>query len=377
MDTARQFKPKTILLWRKAANDSESQRIVNLFPGTPVKIIERQSFNPLQRLSPGRVLIEGKRFLLIGHASSFVGCYDGQPGRFPDNNFTGKSVSCAVHCLPYYKLVPLSNGCPYYCTYCYLAYVYRKFSPFIKINTNYETMFKQIRKALKLSDSNVCFNMGEMLDSLALDHITNLTKWLIPFFADLPRAYLMLLTKSCNINNLISTEPNNQTVVSWSLNTQKMIDSFEPGTASLNERISSARLCQGHGYRIRFRIDPGIIYPGWQDDYAQLIKNMLTTTNPENITLGLLRILPGHLNLIKQAYGKRGQMLCSYSLVKGASDGKMRFEPQKRIQFYSLLVDIIRSFDKKVSIGLCRETPDIWNFLKEHCKPNQCNCVVW
>jgi hypothetical protein len=208
MDIAKVFKPETILLWRKAANDSEAQRIVNLFPATPVKIIERQSFNPLQRLSSGQALIKGKRFLMIGHTSTFVAYYDGQPNRFPDTKFACKFHSCDVRCLPYYKLVPISNGCPYYCTYCYLAYVYRKFSPFIKININYETMFKQIRKALKLSDGSVCFNMGEMLDSLALDHITNLTKMLIPFFADLPKAYLMLLTKSSNIDNLVSTEPN-------------------------------------------------------------------------------------------------------------------------------------------------------------------------
>jgi spore photoproduct lyase len=238
-------------------------------------------------------------------------------------------------------------------------------------------MFKQIRKALKLSQGNVCFNMGEMLDSFALDHITNLTKMLVPFFADLPRAYLMLLTKSSNIDNLLTLPPNNQTVISWSLNTEAMIDSFEPGTASLDERIRSAKLCQSHGYRIRFRIDPGIIYPGWQDDYARMIKKMLSEANPENITLGLLRILPGHFNLIKQAYGKRGQMLCNYSLVKGASDGKMRFEPQTRIQFYSFLTDVIRSFSKNASIGLCRETPDIWNALKDRCRINQCNCIVW
>jgi spore photoproduct lyase len=377
MDIAKRFKPDTILLWKKIADDPQAQQIVGLFPDTIVRLIDSQRLDPLHNLSQGKTLVKGKRILMIGRTSSFVGYYDGQPDRFGDNNFSRKSAFPDVHCLPYYKLVPLSNGCPYYCTYCYLAYVYRKFSPFIKINVNYETMFKQIRKALKLSQGNVCFNMGEMLDSLALDHITNLTKMLVPFFADIPRAYLMLLTKSSNIDNLLTLPPNNQTVISWSLNTEAMIDSFEPGTASLDERIRSAKLCQSHGYRIRFRIDPGIIYPGWQDDYARMIKKMLSETNPENITLGLLRILPGHFNLIKQAYGKRGQMLCGYLLVKGASDGKMRFEPQTRIQFYSFLTDVIRSFNKNASIGLCRETPDIWNALKDRCRINQCNCIVW
>jgi hypothetical protein len=56
--------------------------------------------------------------------------------------------------------------------------------------------------------------MGEMLDSLALDHITNLTTMLVPFFAGLSRGFLILLTKSSNIDNLLAVEPNDKTVVS-------------------------------------------------------------------------------------------------------------------------------------------------------------------
>lgn len=377
MDIAKRFKPDIILLWKKISDDTQAQQIIKMFPNSPVSLIDNQKITPLHNISPPQALIKGKKVLMIGHTSSFVGYYDGHPDSFANYTCKNKSSFSDIRCFPYYKLVPISNGCPYYCTYCYLAYVYRKFSPFIKMNVNYETMFKQIRKALKSSQGNICFNMGEMLDSLALDHITNLTKILIAFFADFKKAFLMLLTKSSNIDNLISIEPNNQTVVSWSLNTQKMIDSFEPATANLDERINSASICQKHGYRIRFRIDPGIIYPDWQNDYAELIKKVISKTAPENITLGMLRILPGHFSLIKQAYGNRGRMLCNYSLVKGASDGKLRFEPQERIQFYSLLIDTIRSFDKNISIGLCRETPDICSALKNRFQPNRCNCIVW
>ncbi len=377
MDIAKQFKPETILLWQQAADCPEAKRIISLFPNVPVKLIEHQNINPLQNLSMAKALIKGKRILMLGHSSSFVGYFEGNPSRLPEQNEGSKTNTSCIHCRPYYKLVPISNGCPYCCTYCYLAFVYRKFSPFIKVNTNYDIMFKQIRKALKESTGPVSFNMGEMLDSLALDHITNLTALLVPFFADLSRAHLMLLTKSSNIDNLLKLAPNRQTIMSWSLNSQKMIDSFEPGTASFDERINSALACQKAGYRIRFRIDPGIIYSGWQNDYAELIKKMMTQTSPENITLGMLRILPGHFNLIKQAYRNRGKILSSYLLVNGASDFKMRFEPQKRIQFYSFLIDAIRSFDKNISIGLCRETPDVCTALKNRFNLNQCNCIVW
>lgn len=363
MDIAKNFKPKTILLWQKIADQPEAQRIVNMFPSANVKLVEHQRYPEFQ-ISPSEALLAGKRTLMIGITSSFVGYFNGKLGY-------------NVHCMPYCKLVPVSNGCPYYCTYCYLAYVYRKFSPFIKININYDTMFKQIRRTLASSDFNASFNMGEMLDSLALDHITNLTTELIPFFSGLSKGYLMLLTKSSNIDNLLKLEPNHKTVVSWSLNPESIINQYEKGTASLNERIEAAQKCQSKGYRIRLRIDPGIYYPDWQTGYCELIEKTLSVIEPENITLGMLRLLPGHFHLAKNAYGCNADKLLKNKFTKNASDGKLRYPPELRIKFYHFLIDTIRFYNKNVSISLCRETSEIWNIFKEHCERNKCNCIIW
>jgi spore photoproduct lyase len=238
-------------------------------------------------------------------------------------------------------------------------------------------MFGQIREALANSRGKVSFNMGEMLDSLALDHITNLTRMLIQFFSGFSRGFLMLLTKSSNIDNLLATKPDNQTIVSWSPNSKYAIDTFEPGTVSLAERLKAARLCQEHGYRIRFRIDPGILHPDWQAGYADIIQKALAAIRPENITLGMLRLLPGHFHLAKDAYGNRGRKLCLQNSASGASDSKLRYPRKQRIEFYIFLIDVIHSFDKTVSISLCRETADIWSTLSSRCEPAKCNCVVW
>jgi spore photoproduct lyase len=363
MDIAKNFKPETILLWQKVADQPEARRIVNMFPSANINMIEHQRL-PESDMSPSQALLAGKRTLMIGHASSFVGNFDG-------------TLGSNICCHPYYKLVPVSNGCPYYCTYCYLAYVYRKFSPFIKININYDTMFKQIRKTLAQSAPIASFNMGEMLDSLALDHITTLTTELIPFFSGLSKGCLMLLTKSSNIDNLLKLEPDPKIIVSWSLNCEQIIKQYEKGTASLNERIEAARKCQSKGYRIRLRIDPGIYYPAWQTGYSELIEKMLSVIEPENITLGMLRFLPGHFQLAKNAYGKNAVNLLTNDFIKGASDGKLRYPPELRIKFYRFLIDTIRCFNKNVSISLCRETPDIWNIFKDHCDNKKCNCLIW
>jgi spore photoproduct lyase len=255
--------------------------------------------------------------------------------------------------------------------------VYREHLPAIKVNVNYDKMFTEIRKALAATPGQPAFNMGEMLDSLALDHVTNLTTELVPFFASLRRGCLMLLTKSANINNLMRLEPNERTVVSWSLNAQRMIAAYEPSTAALVERVEAARRCQRHGYRVRFRIDPGMLYADWRPGYAEVVQRALAAVQPENITLGMLRLVPGHFDLAARAYGQRGRDLRQHDLVESASDGKLRYRTEKRVEFYRFMIDTIRSFNPNVSISLCRETPDVWSHFTHVCDPQRCNCLAW
>jgi len=364
MDTARDFKPETILLWHKIADEPEAQRIISLFPSAKVELIKEQRYTPPKSTCAGKALVTGKRILMIGHTQQFVNRFDGHLGT-------------NVRCRPYCKLVPVSNGCPYYCAYCYLAFVYRKYSPFIKMNINYDVMFRQIRKCPRQGDGPTSFNMGEMLDSLALDHITGLSKMLVPFFGSLSNGYLMLLTKSCNIANLLSLEPNNRTVVSWSLNSRYATEHFEVGTASLDERIAAAKACQEYGYRVRFRIDPGILYPDWQAAYAELVGKIFEHTRPENITLGMLRLLPGHLHLAESAYGSDVKKMFQCDWAEQGTDFKVRYHPKDRVEFYKFVTNIIRDYDRNVSISLCRETPQIWRALSNRCDFGKCNCLVW
>ncbi len=363
MDTAKTWTPNTILLWRKVAELPEALRIVDMFPSTPVEIIDRQRFAPSAEHSMAQAVIDSKKTLMIGQTSSFINRFDGNLGSH-------------ICCRPYYKLVPVSNGCPYRCTYCYLAFVYRKHHPFIKINVNYDTMLRQITKLGRSSLHKISFNMGEMLDSLALDHVTNLTPMLVDFFSRLPNAYFMLLTKSANIGNLLSVKPNSQTVVSWSINSAEAIRNYELDTADLDERIAAAKSCQNHGYRIRFRIDPGILHPNWQNAYADMIRKMLASTEPENITIGMLRLVPGHSRLARQAYPtETKESLQKQNLTDLCSDGKLRYPEPQRIEFYSFLIDAIRRLNKTASISLCRETPHVLNALKNRCDLSTCNCL--
>ncbi|HBG27496.1 MAG: hypothetical protein A2Y10_02885 [Planctomycetes bacterium GWF2_41_51] len=232
-------------------------------------------------------------------------------------------------------------------------------------------MFEQITKISSSNMHKICYNLGEMRDSLALDHITNLTNMFVPFFRNLKNSFLMMLTKSSNIDNLLTLEPNNNVVVSWSLNPQKIIDDYELAAASLDERINSAKKCQQHGYRIRFRIDPGILCENWKNEYRSLIEKIFSNTEPESITMGMLRMFKGHISLSKNAYKINPDLFIGLTDI--ANDGKLRYKLENQLEFYKYLIDVIRSCNKKVSIAICRENHEIYERL--NFKNQICNCI--
>jgi len=57
--------------------------------------------------------------------------------------------------------------------------------------------------------------------------------------------------------------------------------------------------------------------------------------------------------------------------------GKLRYPPCRRVAFCRFLIDVIRGYVRRPSIGLCRQTPDVWNQLSRLCDPDRCNCLVW
>jgi len=93
MDTAKRFKPKTILLWQKIVDDPEALRMLEMFPDAQVRTVEHQRANPSLDKDLAQTMLEGKRTIMIGQTSSFV------------NHFNG-NLGPGVAYRPYYKLVP-------------------------------------------------------------------------------------------------------------------------------------------------------------------------------------------------------------------------------------------------------------------------------
>lgn len=133
---------------------------------------------------------------------------------------------------------------------------------------------------------------GEFADSLAIDDYLDINKDLINFISSKKNAVLELKTKSDKIEKLMSSDPKDNIIISWSLNTPRVIQTEEKNTPTLEERLTAAKKCFEKGYWIGFHFDPLINYEGWEKEYKDVIGKIFKYVSPERvawISLGALR----------------------------------------------------------------------------------------
>ncbi len=255
-----------------------------------------------------------------------------------------------------YWIFNLGFGCPFDCSYCYLQQ-YQNF-PGIILPSNVEDFFIRFEQFFKKIRKPIRIGTGEFCDSLALDDLTLYSSKLIDFFSKRPVLF-ELKTKSKNIDNLLKKRPSKNIIISWSLNPQKVIDSEEKATASLEERLSSAKTIQKYGYKIAFHLDPIIYYSGWEKDYQNLINKLYSQVSGPFawISLGTLRFNRELKSIIERRFPE-SKIIYGELLI--GEDKKLRYPPFLRVYIYKNMIKWIRKLDKKTPIYLCMESDKTW-----------------
>lgn len=334
----KEFSPEKIFIMEEVKDFEFTKKILKKLPYTDVEYIknlkELKEKNYLQKyeLKKNHLFIFKEKFDFLKKCPC-----------------TKNALSCN------YYIVNLGFGCPYDCTYCYLQH-YTNF-PGIFLEADIENFLNNLENILKGYRFLRC-GTGEFTDSLALDNLTEYSKVLVPFFSR-KNVFFELKTKSKNINNLIGLQHNQKVVISWSLNSEKIIEEEEKGCASLSERILSAKECQRYGYMIGFHIDPIIFYEGWEEDYKKMLEEIFKNIKGDIswISLGTLRFNPELKKIIEHRHPQTDIIYQEQIL---GFDKKLRYEESLRVKIYKKMIEWIREANKKVPLYLCMEENSVW-----------------
>lgn len=256
-------------------------------------------------------------------------------------------------------LSPISN-CPIFCSYCFLQFYLN--NPVTTIYTNLQNLKEEITNLL-MSQPKRLFRIttGELSDSLALDRETGISTQLIEHIRKYSNVILELKTKTDSVDHLLGLDHTNKVVLSWSLNTKKIIKREEHLSSSLEDRIKAAKKSSESDYLLAFHFDPLIWYPSWEKDYEDLIKYLFNEVDAEKvawISLGTLRFVPGMEDEMKRFFPKSK---LPYGEFIKASDGKMRYIKPIRFELYQKALSWIRKYGgDELFVYLCMEMSGTW-----------------
>jgi len=190
--------------------------------------------------------------------------------------------------------------------------------------------------------------------------MTHFSTTMVPFFSDKENGIFELKTKTDEVSNLLDLDHGGKTVVSWSVNPEKVAKEEELNASTLVERLEAARKCQQKGYPIGLHFDPLIHYPEWKRDYRGVIEKVFERIDGKGIiwvSLGGFRFPPSLKPIIRNRF-PASKILCA-ELFPG-NDGKFRYLKSVRVEMYREIVHRLRDYEPSLFIYLCMESQEVW-----------------
>lgn len=233
----------------------------------------------------GRQLYD--KFKKAGATVSFLKSHNrvtGIPGKTTqDSFFHGKNTLVVgirrtlefSSCKPsaHYQL-PLVTGCPGICEYCYLNTQLGK-KPYTRIYVNIEEILQHCSQYIEQRKPEVTlFEAAATSDPIPVEPYSGVLARTIQFFAEQEYGRLRFVTKYPFIDTLLNIDHRNHTRIRFSLNSTRVIKTYEHRTPSLNVRLEALARVLASGYPAGVIIAPVILDTGWQDDYAELLQEI-------------------------------------------------------------------------------------------------------
>ncbi len=256
-----------------------------------------------------------------------------------------------------YRIIHMASFCNMDCAYCILQVYFHP--PVLQFFLNHEKLMTELEQVFA-TGVVTRLGTGEFTDSLIWESCTDLTRQLVTAFAHQHSAVLELKTKTINIDILKDLGHNRKTILSWSLNTERIIRTDERRTSSLNARLKAAEQCQDWGYPLSFHFDPLVIYDNCEQEYRAVIAKLFERISPDNvvwISLGSFRFMPELKPLIQIRFPE--SKIVYGEFIPGL-DGKMRYFKPLRIALYREIIAAIRSHAPQVTIYFCMEDDEVW-----------------
>jgi len=256
-------------------------------------------------------------------------------------------------------------GCLHSCDYCNIG-------NFLNIMLDIEELIEHLDGLIKANPWLKLYKYDNHTDIPTFEPEYGASKLLVEYFAQRQDDYLMLYTKSDNVDYLTNYKHQGHTIICWTLSCSTVTREIEKDSPSMENRIAAARLCQDAGYTVRVRFSPIIPIKNWREESEDMLEKYLSAVRPDIITMDMFKwIEPRKVRDIFDVslwdeeyldYVDKYAAMDPDERPRGIlPNGKQVFPHDARARVYSFFINKIREINTDVRIALCGETPEMWD----------------
>lgn len=234
-------------------------------------------------------------------------------------------------------------NCVYDCEYCFLKGMYP--SSNIVVFVNLEDFFEECEKTLKQHPVYLCISYDT--DMLALEPITHYAKKWSEFAKDKKDLIIEIRTKG-TMNQYWKELPVSENVIlAFTLSPNYVSKQYEHGTPSLKDRINMINEALNLGYPCRICFDPIILFPNWENEYLEMVKEVKESIDLnliKDFSIGSFRISKNYLSDMRKQYPNSA--VIQYPYV--CEDGFYQLPNALREEAENLVLEELREYKDKI-----------------------------
>lgn len=344
----------------------------NEFSGDPDVVfnrfrwLEQEAVTALRQRYP--VLREGRDF-----AGSLVQALYGVPPSHHFEDGVRKRTRDRNCCWSLYDL-HTGWGCLHKCKYCQRGRV-------MTLMLNLEEWLVRVDDLLAKAPWQKTIRYDVETDCLPVEPEYGACRLLVEHFARTSDRYLILFSKSDNVDFLLDLEHRGHTIMLWTLSTSTASRLIEVDTATMEQRIEAARKCQQAGYPVRFKLKPIIPVRNWREEATRMFEQLFAAVRPDNLSMEMLffRNVAELRAMFGDELDESFIRLMEQKEAAGLPWEEYRPVPEEfRAEVYEFYANTVRRLSPGTPLSLCAESPTVWArlspLLGQSASDFVCNC---
>ena len=244
--------------------------------------------------------------------------------------------------------------CGFDCSYCSIQSFYHG------DKVTFDQNFAEKLAGLKLDPNQVYhIGTGQSSDSLMWGNHNGVLDALSDFARENPNVILELKTKSRNIGWLLENDYPPNIICTWSLNPQVIIDNEEHLSASLDQRIESAKKIAEKNRLVGFHFHPIVHYQDWEYDYGEIADRIVTSFLPQQVALVSMGTLT-YTRSVMKTIRKRDFYSKILQMPMEEIAGKFSYPIDTKLMLFKSVYEALAQWHHNVFFYLCMEAQGLW-----------------